>query len=95
MLQQDKPDDYIVASGEQHSVREFIELVTPEKIIWQGEGVEEIGCGATSGKILVKVNPAFYRPCEVDTLLGDCSKMRSIGWTPEYSFKDLVKNMCD
>jgi len=95
MLQQDSPDDYIVSSGEQHSVREFVELVTPDPIIWEGEGVNEIGRSSTTGKILVKVNPAFYRPCEVDTLLGDCSKMRSIGWVPEYSFPDLVKNMCD
>jgi GDPmannose 4,6-dehydratase len=95
MLQQDEPDDYIVSSGEQHSVREFVELVTPEPIIWEGEGVNEVGRSSTTGKILVRVNPAFYRPCEVDTLLGDSSKMRSIGWVPEFSFSQLVKNMCE
>lgn len=95
MLQQDKPDDYIVSSGEQHSVREFVELVTPEPIIWEGEGVNEIGRSSTTGKVLVRVNPAFYRPCEVDTLLGDSSKIRGIGWEPEFSFSDLVKNMCE
>jgi len=95
MLQQPEPDDYVVSSGEQHSVREFIELVTPEPIIWEGEGVNEIGRSSNTGKILVKVNPAFYRPCEVDALLGDCSKIRSIGWVPEFTFTDLVKNMCE
>ena len=95
MLQQDAPDDYIVSSGEQHSVREFVELVTPEPIIWEGEGVNEIGKGANSGKLLVRVNPAFYRPCEVDTLLGDSSKVRGIGWVPEFTFTDLVRDMCE
>lgn len=95
MLQQDEPDDYIVSSGEQHSVREFVELVTPDPIIWEGEGVNEIGRSSTTGKILVRVNPVFYRPCEVDTLLGDSSKIRGIGWVPEFSFQDLVKNMCE
>jgi GDPmannose 4,6-dehydratase len=95
MLQQDTPDDYVVSSGEQHSVREFIELVSTEPIVWEGSGLDEVGRGATSGKILVRINPAFYRPCEVDTLLGDSSKMRSIGWVPEYSFQELVKNMCE
>jgi len=95
MLQQDKPDDYVVASGEQHSVREFIELVSDEPIVWSGSGVDEIGVGKNTNDVLVRVNPEFYRPCEVDTLLGDASKVRSIGWVPEYSFQDLVKNMCE
>ena len=94
MLQQDAPEDYIVSSNEQHSVREFIELVHKSPITWEGVGVDEVGRDAITGKILVKVNPAFYRPCEVDTLLGDSSKIRSIGWTPEYTFQDLVTNMC-
>jgi len=95
MLQQDKPDDYVVASGEQHSVREFVELVSKEPVAWHGSGANEVGVGAHSGKYIVRVKREFYRPCEVDTLLGDASKIRSIGWVPEYSFHDLVKNMCE
>jgi len=94
MLQQPHAGDYVVSSGEQHSVREFIELVSKDPIIWSGKGIDEIGTSATTGKVIVRVNPEFYRPCEVDTLLGDCSKIRSIGWVPEYSFSDLVKDMC-
>lgn len=96
MLQQDEPDDFVVSSGEQHSVREFIEKVcklNDLRITWSGEGLNEVGADQYD-RIIVTVSEKFYRPCEVDTLLGDCSKIKSIGWEPEYSFDDLVKNMC-
>lgn len=96
MLQQEKPDDFVVSSGEQHSVRDFIERVAKIynlQISWKGEGLNEIGFDQ-NGKTVVKISENFYRPCEVDTLLGDCSKIKSIGWVPQYSFDDLVKNMC-
>ena len=97
MLQQEEPDDYVVSTGEQHSVREFVKLVATERgfsIVWSGEGVDEIGTDPVTGRVVVRVNPDFYRPCEVDTLIGDSSKIRRIGWSPEYSFDGLVKNMC-
>ena len=97
MLQQDKPGDFVVSSGEQHSVREFIEQVCKIRnlqITWEGEGSNEIGKDQ-NGRIIVKVSEKFYRPCEVDTLLGDCSKIKSIGWKPEFTFDELVKNMCE
>lgn len=96
MLQQKEPDDYVVSMGEQHSVREFVELVAKRRgltITWSGSGPEEIGADQ-NGKVVVKVNPEFYRPCEVETLIGDSSKVRGIGWTPAYSFEGLVENMC-
>ena len=98
MLQCDFPYDYVVATGEQHSVREFVELVAKEKgfsVTWSGEGFEEIGTDPQSGRVVVRVNQNFYRPCEVDMLVGDSSLIRKIGWTPEYSFQELVKNMCE
>jgi GDPmannose 4,6-dehydratase len=97
MLQQDKPDDYVVATGETHSVREFTELAFREADItleWEGEGVNEIGRDADSGKILVEVDPAFYRPTEVDLLIGDSSKARKkLGWKTKVSFEELVSMM--
>ena len=96
MLQQTSPDDYVVATGEQHSVREFVELVAKRRglaITWIGSGPGEIGVDQDN-RTIVKVNPEFYRPCEVETLIGDSSKIRNLGWTPEYSFEGLVENMC-
>lgn len=97
MLQQDKPDDYVVATGETHSVREFTELAFREAgidIEWEGEGVNEIGRDADSGKVLVEVDPMFYRPTEVDLLIGDPSKARErLGWKTKVSFEELVKMM--
>jgi len=97
MLQQDKPDDYVVATGESHSVREFTELAFREAgidIEWEGEGVNEIGRDADSGKILVEVDPMFYRPTEVDLLIGDPSKAREkLGWKTKVSFEELVRMM--
>lgn len=97
MLQQETPDDFVVSTGEQHSVKEFIEKVCDIKGIklnWLGCGLDEIGVDQY-GEIIVQVSEKFYRPCEVDTLLGDCSKIKSIGWKPQYSFDDLVRNMCE
>jgi len=97
MLQQDKPDDYVVATGETHSVREFTELAFKEAGIdleWEGEGVNEIGRDIDSGKVLVEVDPMFYRPTEVDLLIGDSSKAREkLGWKPKVSFEELVRMM--
>ncbi|MDW7641251.1 MAG: GDP-mannose 4,6-dehydratase [Nitrosarchaeum sp.] len=99
MLQHDKPDDYVVAMGEQHSVREFVEIACKHfefDIEWKGEGIEEVAVFKNTDNVLVKVNPEFYRPAEVDSLVGDSSYAKSrIGWTPRYSFYDLVKEMCD
>jgi len=95
MLQQETPDNYIVSSGEQHSVREFIERVcklTGINITWSGTGLDEIGVDQ-NGKTIVSVSSEFYRPCEVDTLLGDCSKIKKLGWKPDYSFDELVADM--
>ena len=84
MLQQDQPDDYVISTGEQHSVREFIELAAKEvgiSIQWQGQGPEEKGIDAESGKVIVCIDPRYFRPTEVDTLLGDSSKARKqLGW---------------
>lgn len=94
MLQQPEPDDYIIATGQQHSVREFIECVAKEhskEIVWEGSGVSEVG--KIDGKVVVDVSEEFYRPCEVDSLVGDPTKMKGIGWKQEHSFEDLVKDM--
>ncbi len=97
MLQQDEPDDYVVATGETHSVREFTELAFREAGIdleWEGEGVNETGRDMESGKVLVEVDPMFYRPTEVDLLIGDSSKAREkLGWKPKVSFEELVSMM--
>jgi GDPmannose 4,6-dehydratase len=97
MLQQDEPDDYVVATGETHSVREFTELAFKEAGIyveWEGEGVNEKGKDVDSGKVLVEVDPAFYRPTEVDLLIGDPSKAREkLGWKTKVSFEELVRMM--
>lgn len=97
MLQQDEPDDYVVATGETHSVREFTELAFKEAGIdleWEGEGVNEIGRDADSGKVLVEVDPMFYRPTEVDLLIGDPSKAREkLGWKTKVSFEELARMM--
>ena len=96
MLQQDKPEDFIIATGESHSVREFVEKAFKEvdiKIKWSGEGVHEIGQDS-KGKILVKVHPRYFRPVEVDYLLGDPSKaFNKLGWRPRVSFDELIKMM--
>jgi GDPmannose 4,6-dehydratase len=97
MLQQDEADDYVVATGETHKVREFVELAFKHvdiEIEWQGEGVDEIGIDKATGKTVVAVNPKFFRPAEVDILLGDPSKAEEkLGWKRKVSFEELVKRM--
>lgn len=97
ILQQEKPDDFVIATGEAHSVREFVELAFHEvgiNIVWQGTGTEEIGINTENGKIVVSVDPRYYRPTEVAYLLGDPAKAKKIlGWKPKNSFQKLVKEM--
>ena len=97
MLQQDQPDDYVVATGVQHSVKEFVEAAFREigtAIRWEGEGVEEKGLDGDSGKTLVEVDPRYFRPTEVETLLGDPTKAREkLGWVPKIAFQELVSEM--
>lgn len=99
MLQQPSPDDYVIATGETHSVREFVEAAfqyVGRTIKWEGEGVNETGQDAQTGQVLIRVNPKYFRPTEVDVLLGDASKAKEkIGWKPTVTFKDLVKDMMD
>ena len=98
ILQQNKPDDYVIATGEQHSVREFATLAFREvgiELRWEGEGLDEKGIDTATGRVLVEVDPRFFRPAEVETLLGDPTKARTLlGWNPrKTSFEDLVKKM--
>jgi GDPmannose 4,6-dehydratase len=97
MLQQETPDDFVIATGEQHSVREFIELAARElgiAIKWEGSGIDERGINAANGKTVVCVDPHYFRPTEVDTLLGDPSKAKTnLGWEPRIPFEALVKEM--
>lgn len=99
ILQQDEPKDYVLATNETHTVREFVELAFAEvgvKIKWQGTGVDEKGIDEVTGRILVDVNPRYFRPAEVDLLWGDCSKAeRELGWKREVDFKGLVAMMVD
>lgn len=99
MLQQDKPDDYVLATGEQHTVREFVNLACGFcgiELDWQGSEVNEKGIDKSTGKVLVEVNPKYFRPAEVETLLGDCTKAKTqLGWAPKTSFKDLVEMMVE
>jgi GDPmannose 4,6-dehydratase len=99
MLQQDKPDDFVIATGVQYSVRQFVEACAPYfdiDIEWSGEGENEIGTDCKTGKVAIKVDKRYYRPAEVETLLGDPSKAKSVlGWEPEYDFNSLVKEMCE
>ena len=97
ILQQDKPQDYVLAMNETHTVREFVELAFAElgyEIEWQGIGVDEKGIDKNTGKVLVEVDPRYFRPAEVELLWGDSTKARTeLGWEPKYSFMDLVKEM--
>jgi len=97
MLQQEKPEDYVIATGEQHSVREFVAAAGAEldmRIEWRGKGLDEVGVDAKTGRSIVKVDPRYFRPTEVETLLGDPAKAKSkLGWKPEHSFHDLVREM--
>jgi GDPmannose 4,6-dehydratase len=97
MLQQDEPDDFVIATGETHSVREFVELAFGEvgiKIEWKGEGVEEVGIDAATGKVLIEIDPRYYRPTEVELLLGDPTKAKEkLGWKAKVGLPELVKMM--
>ena len=97
ILQQDKPDDFILATGKQHSVKEFVELAFQEldiQIDWQGEGENEIGKDSITGKEIVNVQPKYYRPSEVETLLGDATKAKDkLGWEAKTPLNLLVKKM--
>jgi GDPmannose 4,6-dehydratase len=99
MLQQNQPEDYVIATGEHYSVREFIEAAARQvdiSIRWEGRGVEEKGIHAETGKIIVAVDPRYFRPTEVDELLGDASKAREkLGWKPRISFEELVAEMME
>jgi GDPmannose 4,6-dehydratase len=97
MLQQNEPKDYVIATGEQHSVRELCELAFREldiDLVWQGNGKNEVGIDKKSGKTIIKIDPNYFRPTEVNSLLGDVSKARQeLGWQPTITFAELIKEM--
>ena len=99
ILQQPEPDDYVLATGESHSVREFVERAfahVNRKIEWRGRGVDEVGLDAETGKILVKIDPRYFRPTEVESLCGDASKANQrLGWRPTITFAELVREMVE
>jgi GDPmannose 4,6-dehydratase len=99
MLQHDKPEDYVIASGEQHSVRAFVTLAARMlgiELDWRGRGLDEHAIDKATGRTVVRVDPRYFRPTEVDTLLGDASKARrELGWRPEIGFEQLVREMAD
>ena len=98
MLQQEEADDYVIATGEQYSVRQIVEEAAPYfgmKIVWEGEGLDEVGIDKNTGRKVIDVNPKYFRPAEVETLLGDATKAKEkLGWEPRTSFKQLVEDMC-
>jgi GDPmannose 4,6-dehydratase len=101
MLQQDKPEDFTISTGVQYTVRDFVNAASKElgiELKWDGRGVDETGTDIATGKTIIRVDPRYFRPTEVETLLGDSTKAREkLGWTPKISFKELVKEMvtCD
>ena len=106
MLQQEKPDDFVISTGRQASVREFIEICGRElnwnkdsnsnSIIWEGEGINEVGKRSDNGEIVIKIDPRYFRLTEVDSLLGDYSKAeKKLGWSPKISLEDLIKEMIE
>ena len=106
MLQQDSPDDYVIATGRQESVRTFIELTAKKigwaknkdepAIIWEGEGINEIGRRADTMEIVVKIDPIYFRPSEVETLLGDASKSQEkLGWKSKTTLEELISEMVE
>ena len=98
MLQQDEPDDYVIATGKQYSVRDFVNKAAPFfglNIEWKGNGIEEEGVDKISGRSIIKVSEKYFRPTEVDSLLGDSSKAKEkLGWEPTTTFDQLVEDMC-
>lgn len=99
MLQQDTPDDYVLATNETHTVREFIEVAASKlgfDLEWQGEDVDEVGIDKNTGKVIVKIDPVYFRPAEVELLIGDYAKAKKqLGWEPTVKFKGLVELMVD
>jgi GDPmannose 4,6-dehydratase len=99
MLQQEKPDDYILATGETHSIREFVEVVAKilgTDIAWEGQGLDEKGIDKNTGKTIIAIDPKYFRPAEVELLLGDASKAKEkLGWEPKVKFEELVKIMLE
>ena len=98
MLQQDQPEDFVIATGRQESVRRFIELSAQELgwglMQWEGVGLSEVGRRSDTGEVVVRIDPRYFRPAEVDTLLGDPSKAKDkLGWTPTTSLEELVAEM--
>lgn len=97
MLQQEAAEDYVIATGQQHTVREFVEMAAAKLsmiIEWRGQGVDEKGIDSKTGSVIVTIDPRYFRPTEVETLLGDATKARDqLGWEPEISFEDLVEEM--
>lgn len=99
MLQQDEPEDYVIATGRQESVRYFVELTVQKlgtNISWEGSGLDEVGIREDNGEVIVRIDPRYFRPTEVETLLGDPTKAREeLGWTPTTSLEDLVSEMVE
>jgi GDPmannose 4,6-dehydratase len=99
MMQLGAPDDYVLASGETHSVREFVEKAfecVGRKIQWNGSGDTEYGTDLITGETLIRISPEFYRPAEVDVLIGDATKAHeAFGWKPKVTFKELVQRMVE
>jgi len=97
MLMQERPENFVISTGETHSVREFVEIAFKKigiDIVWQGSGVDELGIDVLTGTVLVKVNQKYYRDIDIECLIGDSSKAKNIlGWTYECSFTDLVNEM--
>ena len=97
MLQQETAEDFVIATGQTWTVKQFVEFAFNEigiNITWQGQGIDEVGLDSKTGKVLVKVNPKFFRPAEVELLLGNPSKAEEVlGWKRKVSFKELVKEM--
>ena len=99
ILQNDKPLDFVIATGEQHSVREFIELSAQKfnmNIEWRGEGLSEVGIDTNSNKLIIKINSEYFRPAEVDSLIGNSNfALQQLGWKPTIKFEDLIEDMCN
>ena len=98
MLQQDKPKDYVIATGKQYSVKDFVERCAPKfgfNIQWEGEGLDEVGIDRRTNKTIIRINKKYFRPAEVESLLGDSTLARKeLNWKPKYSFQQLVDEMC-
>ena len=98
-MQQEKPKDYVIATGKHYSVREFVNLVASEMdfdLVWEGEGLNEYAADKQSGKVLIRVSEAYYRPTDVETLLGDASlAKKELGWSPKYDINTLIKEMLE